>query len=115
MRLPLIALLSGLSLLSACTTVVTPTGEKTTFINSNWGVVNNTGFDLDVIQDGAKIARLSPGQSIPLPPVCWKEASLVSVSAYSDGRYMGANTYTFSKWTIYNWQVDHVFAPEGAR
>ena len=100
---------------SGCTTVVTPTGEKTTYINSNWGVINNTGYDLDVIQDGAKIVRLGPGQTITLPPAFWREASLVSVAAYSHGHYIGANNYTFSRYTVYNWQVDHVFKPEGQR
>ena len=106
----------ALALCAGCTTVVTPCGEKTTYINSPWGVVNNTTYELDVFQDGAKIARLTPGQAIMIPPVGWREASMVSVSAYEKGHYMGANSYTFSRFApAYNWQIDQVNAPGGAR
>lgn len=98
---------------SGCTTVVTPAGDKSTYLNSNWGIVNNTGYDLDVFQDGAKIASLTPGQVLTLPPATWREASLVSVSAYAFGQYVGANSYTFSRYTVYNWQIDHVHHPGG--
>jgi len=110
------ALIAALGLLlTGCTTVVTPAGEKTSYINSPWGIVNNTGYDLDVVQDGAKIGRLTTGQALMLPPLGWRESSLVSVSAFSGGKYMGASSYTFSRYTVYNWQIDHVTAPEGAR
>lgn len=112
----LIAVLMGLILFGAgCTTVVTPTGEKVTFIESKWSIINNTGYDLDVIQDGVKIARLSPGQTTMIPPAYWRSASMVSVSAYSNGRYMGANHYTFSHYVAFNWQVNYVEEPGAAR
>lgn len=107
--------LLALVLVTGCTTVVTPAGEKSTYINSNWGIINNTAYDLDVIQDGAKIAKLTPGQSMTLPPAFWREASLVSVAARSQGHYVGANSYTFSRYTVYNWQIDYVIKPEGTR
>lgn len=116
MKKTICAFISALSLaFTGCTTVVTPAGDKTTYANSPWGIVNNTGYDLDVVQDGAKIGRLATGQSIMLPSLVWRESSLVSVSAYSDGKYMGASSYTFSRYTVYNWQIDCVTAPEGAR
>ena len=116
MKRTLMMVAAALALLAAgCTTVVTPTGRSVWYLNSNWGVINNTYYELDVFQDGAHIAKLQPGQSVTLPPIMWREASLVSVSAYSGGRYVGANSYTFSIYTVYNWQVDHVFSPEGAR
>lgn len=80
-----------------------------------WGIVNNTGYTITVTQDGAKIADLRPGQTVVLRPRSWGEASLVSVSAFRDGRYMGANSYTYSRYTPYNWQIDHVFTPEGSQ
>lgn len=101
--------------MTGCTTVITPAGEKVVYINSAWGVLNNTAYDLDIVQDGAKITRLSPGQSITIPCIMWREASLVSVSAYCEGRYMGADCYTFSRYTAYNWQVNGVTRPEGTR
>ncbi|MGV0949322.1 MAG: hypothetical protein ACOYB3_01525 [Azonexus sp.] len=109
------ALALALALCAGCTTVVTPAGDKTTYINSPWGVVNNTVYDLDVIQDGAKIARLTPGQSMMIPPAFWREYSLVSVSAYTGGKFAGANSYTFSRLApAYNWQIDQVQQPGGA-
>ena len=106
----------ALALCAGCTTVVTPAGDKSTFINSKFGVVNNTGYDLDVFQDGVKVVRLSPGQTVNLPPAFFREASMVSVSGYLNGLYMGANSYTYSRLApSYNWQVDYVTSPGGAR
>jgi hypothetical protein len=98
-----IGLLLGLLLISGCAT------------SPGWGVVNNTGYRLTVVQDGKIAAELIPGQTTYLR-ASWREASLVSVLAYDTRtNYIGANTYTFSQFAPYNWQVDHVFVPEGAR
>jgi len=102
-----------LALVVGCTTIVTPQGERVSyFIPSGQGVINNTGYNLDVFQDCVKLARLMPGQVLQLPPKF--HPSLVSVSAYDiDGGYHGANSYTF--YGTYNWQIDHVQRPEGNR
>lgn len=95
-------------LAAGCTTVVTPQGEKCAyFIHSNWGIINNTAYNLDVFQDGVKICRIHPGQIVQLPPKFFGQPSLVSVSAYDkDGHYMGAANNTFSY--SFNWQINRV-------
>lgn len=81
-----------------------------------WGVVNNTGYRVVVTQDGKIAAHLQPGQTVELISTAWREPSLVNVVAYDAfTNYVGVNTYTFSRFAPYNWQVDHVFKPEGAR
>lgn len=97
-----IALLSLVLLATGCATY------------PGWAVVNNTGYTVVVTQDGKVAADLRPGQTVTLRSG-WAEASLVSVIAYDGSSYVGANTYTFSRFAPYNWQVDHVFKPEGAR
>jgi hypothetical protein len=103
-----LALTLLLALAAGCTTVVTPQGEKCAyFIHSNWGIVNNTAYRLDVFQDGVRICQLSPGQVIQLPPKFWNGPSLVSVSAYDcKGHYRGAANHTFSY--SFNWQINRV-------
>lgn len=78
-----------------------------------WQLVNNTGYDVKVVQDGKDLATMHTGQAIKVPGV-WLGVSHISVLAYDNGRYIGANSYTFGQ-AAYNWQVDHVFLPEGAR
>ena len=48
-------------------------------------------------------------------PKGWCEpAALVSVSAFdSRGNFIGANSYTYSSHTYYNWQVDALQTPNG--
>lgn len=80
-----------------------------------WGVVNNTGYNVVVTQDGKIAAHLKPGQTVELLSLSWREPSLVSVLAYdASTNYVGVNTYTFSRYRAYNWQVDHIFQPQGA-
>jgi hypothetical protein len=44
------------------------------------------------------------------------EASLVSVTAYNTGSdYRGADSYTFSRFAPYNWQINHVHKQEDIR
>lgn len=100
----IVAVVVGLTMLSGCTTA------------PGWGIVNNTGYNVNVVQDGKVKASLAPGQAIELVSKAWRDPSLVSVVAYDSAtNYVGANSYTFSRYTYYNWQVDHVFKPEGAR
>lgn len=103
-----LALTLLLALAAGCTTVVTPQGEKCAyFIHSNWGIINNTVYNLDVFQDGVKICRIHPGQIVQLPPKFFNQPSLVSVSAYDkDGHFIGAANHTFSY--SFNWQINRV-------
>lgn len=109
MRITRIITLCLLSLAAGCTTVYYPDGQKIVYCRSTeWGIVNNTVYELDIFQDGVKIARIVPGQVLAIGRPMWKDSSLVSVSAYSGDYYVGANSYTFSIYTAYNWQIDSV-------
>ena len=92
-------------------------GCKSLTVYHGWGIVNNTDHILVVYQDGEMIAKMPPGTVTRLvQPVFAGEASLVSVSAYNgESDYRGADSYTFSKFAPYNWQINHVHKQEDTR
>jgi len=79
-------------------------------IYHGWGIVNNTDFILIVHQDGKLVGKMPPGTTFRLEQhICSGEFSLVTVAAYNTGSdFRGADSYTFSKFAPYNWQIDHI-------
>jgi uncharacterized protein YcfL len=83
--------------------------------DGNWGVMNNTRYTLQVVQDGAPVARVEPGETVVLKKRVWVRYSSVCVSAYQQNLYMGGNSYTFYWERAYMWQVDNVNRPGDVR
>jgi len=84
-------------------------------VSPGWGIMNNTGYILMIYQDGDLTAKMPPGTVVKLQHNLFSptEFSLVSIAAYNDvGDYKGAESYTFSKFAPYNWQIDHVHRQE---
>jgi hypothetical protein len=99
--------------LAGCTTVYLPNGEKYLTTASRHVVVNNTGFRLDVSQDGLPVTTLETGQSISLTPHWLVPKALVVVIAHdAQGNYAGTDNYTFLSSTAEVWQVDSVRRPQ---
>ena len=98
-----LALLLLLALITGCTST------------TNWGVLNNTRYTLQVVQDGSRIAHLEPGETVRLGKKAWAPYSSVCVSAYSKNVYMGGNSYTFYYDRPYIWQIDNIDRPGDAR
>jgi hypothetical protein len=82
---------------------------------NRWGVVNNTRYTLVVTQDGAPCAKLAPGKTVALPQTFGRTDSMVGVTAYDGEIYIGADTYIFSYYRTYLWQIDRVERQGGYR
>lgn len=109
------AILHRVKLLACCLGICLGLCGCQTIMRPGWGIMNNTGHDLVVYQDAKLIAKMPPGTVINLgyPMFLYREFSLVNVAAYdSYGGYRGGNSYTFSKFAPYNWQIDHVYRQE---
>jgi hypothetical protein len=84
-------------------------------VSPGWSIMNNTGYILVAYQDGEMMAKMPPGTAIVLKRNLFslKEFSSVNLAAYSeDGSYQGANSYLFSKFAPYNWQINNVHRQE---
>ena len=79
--------------------------------------MNNTGYVLVVYQDGELRAKMPPGSAVAIKHrYLLREFSSISVAAYDEsGTYQGAESYTFSKFVPYNWQLDHIHRQEFTR
>ena len=108
-----------INLLALAALCVLPTGCYTygtfypTANPSNQAVLNNTGWTLDVYQDGVIIGKNVPiGAIVPVRPTLWQRQTTVTVTGYSaSGVYMGANTFTFNSCASETWAVNKLEIP----
>jgi len=107
--------------LTGCTTVYN-NGDcnKLSWLNVNprqW-VLNNTPYDLRVLQDGVAIAKkLEPGQQVPVTPRLLEERIVVTITAHEreTGALIGSDTWTFRGWNPEVWQVNEVYRTQQSR
>jgi len=83
-------------------------------IGSQWSIVNNSGYVLDVFQDGRKInsSPLGVGQVLPLRMILFQPDSVATVVARTEsGQYVGSSTHKFSATENDTWSVIQIYAP----
>lgn len=82
-----------------------PTGQS---------VVNNSGYVLDVFQDGVPIARnVTVGQVLPVRVGCFQRTTSVVVTGHTEaGDYVGSDTYIFQFGAPEAWSVMRLYAPK---
>ncbi len=107
---PNIALLCGLilGLGTGCTTVYEAQGPpQPAKPTADHTVVNNTRYNLNVLQDGRIIfTGLEPGQAVPVRARIFGGTSVVIVTGYTaEGKYVGTAQWTFiwnlpEAWTV---------------
>lgn len=111
-KLPLFLLLAFLG--TGCTTVITPQGCSYRVIETGYSVVNNTGWLLDVVQDGIVICTdLETGKVMPLRNPLWHNKTVVVVTGHDKaGNYIGTATWTFISQTPEAWTVTRLLKPQ---
>lgn len=95
-----------------------PQGQAYNILGSQWSIVNNSGYLLDVFQDGRKInaGPLGVGQVLPLRMVLFQPDSVVTVVGHTEsGQYVGSGTHRFSSSENDTWSVIQLYAPMPVR
>jgi hypothetical protein len=95
-----------------------PQGQAYNILGSQWSIVNNSGYLLDVFQDGRKInaGPLGVGQVLPLRMVLFQPDSVVTVVGHTEGgQYVGSGTHRFSSTENDTWSVIQLYAPMPVR
>jgi len=99
------SLTSLLLLLTACLTgccwnpypPYSPQGGRPCWYMAGQSIINNSGCDLDVVQDGILICKkLRTGQVLPLRPGLFQPSTSISVAGYdSFDNYLGCAEHIF--------------------
>jgi len=101
-----------------CSCPQQPKGQAYQYFGSQWSIVNNSGYLLDVFQDGRKInaGAVGVGQVLPLRMVLFQPDSVVTVVAHTEaGQYVGSSTHRFSSSENDTWSVIQLYAPMPVR
>jgi len=109
LMLALVSILTG-----CCSCPQHPTGQAYQFMGSQWSIVNNSGYLLDVFQDGRKVNAgvVGLGQVLALRIVLFQPDSVVTVVAHTEsGDYVGSATHRFSSTENDTWSVIQLHAP----
>lgn len=113
-----VALASAVLLTGCCSCPQHPQGQAYQVFGSQWSIVNNSGYLLDVFQDGRKVNAgvVSLGQVLPLRIVLFQPDSVVTVVAHTEaGEYVGSATHRFSSSENDTWSVIQLRAPMPVR
>lgn len=106
-------MLPALLLLAGCAHVVTPQGDYLTLDSAGTSVINNTGYPLDIYQDGRLLVKNAGTGSVTrvLPPV-WRGHGMVSVIAHTpDGVYVGTDSRAVVSGVASAWTVTDLWLP----
>lgn len=81
-------------------------------VNSQYSLVNNCGYRIDVHQDGRFIGIAHPGQVMPIKgPLLWRK-TVVTVTGYDfNGSYIGADSWIYEFGTPEAWTVHRLNKP----
>lgn len=111
-----------LPLLSLCTLLTgccgpypyPPQGNCYPMALAGQSIVNNSGFLLDVFQDGVLIGRnLGVGQVLPVRPTIFQKTTVIVVTGHSvTGDYVGSAKYIFAYNVPEAWSVDRLYQPK---
>lgn len=111
-----IAALAALTLAGCCSCPQQPKGHCYTVGTHQWSLVNNTGYLLDVFQDGRELGHCGVGQVLPCRFGLFQPDTVVTVVAHTEnGQYVGTATHRFYAQENETWQVMSVYAPQGTR
>lgn len=118
-----LGLLTGvLLLLTGCKSTTVYHHTDTTqagpaYWGSGYAIVNNSGYYLNIVQDGREIAqRIPPGRVFPLKALWLQRISTLTVLAYnSGGGYVGTDSYVFSNRVPETWTISDVLPQGGYR
>lgn len=104
----------SLALLTGCCTPYPPQGCAYPPMCSGQSIVNNTGYLLDVFQDGVLIAKnMGIGQVLPLRAMFFQRTTVVVVTAHDgSGDYVGSDQYIFNSTVAEAWNVSRVYRPK---
>lgn len=81
--------------------------------HTGYMVVNNTGFTLDLFQDGVQIADdLGPGDIQPVRPlVLQRRSNIVAIGHTENGEYAGTDHWSFVSGLPEVWSVGKLYRP----
>ena len=83
---------------------------------SQYSLVNNSGYRIDVHQDGKYIGVAQPGQVVPIRGALLWSKTVVTVTGYaSDGSYVGSNSWIYEFGTPEAWTVHQLNKPRQPR
>jgi len=84
---------------------------------SGLAVVNNSGFVLDVFQDGVLIGKnMGVGQVLPIRPVLFQKNTVLVVTGHAaTGEYVGSDTHIFDYNAPEAWSVNRLYTPKQPR
>lgn len=124
---PLLGLILCVVLATGCTTIYTPQGrgytdddgcgrihKKNLFMAAPFSIVNNTGFTLDVYQNGELIVEgLETGQVLPIrqPFTIALNFNVTVVGRTDTGEYAGAKTWMYRNGYPEVWTVTDLYRP----
>jgi hypothetical protein len=110
-------LLASLTFLAGCTTIITPQGERYQTCYGRYSIVNNSGFKLDIFQDGLLIFKdLDVGQVYPVRPMFLQSKTVIVVTGHTeDGEYVGTDQWIFLNSTPEAWTVTRLYQPKPPR
>ena len=82
-----------------------PTGQS---------IVNNSGYVLDVFQDGVPIAQnIAVGQVLPVRVGYFQRTTSIVVTGHTEtGTYVGSDTYLFQFGAPEAWNVLRLYSPK---
>ena len=80
---------------------------------SQYTVINNSGYRLNVYQDGKYVGVAEIGQVVPVKGALLWSKTVVSVTGYaSDGSYVGSNSWIYEYGTPEAWTVHNLYKPK---
>ena len=80
---------------------------------SQYTVINNSGYRLNVYQDGKYVGVAEVGQVVPVKGALLWSKTVVSVTGYdSDGSYVGSNSWIYEYGTPEAWTVHNLYNPK---
>jgi hypothetical protein len=77
-------------------------------------IVNNSGYKLDIFQDGAPIARnVAVGKVLLLRSWFFQRTTSIIITGHTvTGAYVGSNTYIFQDGATETWSVNRLYLPK---
>jgi hypothetical protein len=84
--------------------------------SSQYSLVNNSGFRLDVYQDGKYLGIAEIGQVMPIKgALLWRKTVVTVTGCALDGTYVGSNSWIYEFGTPEAWTVHHLSKPQHPR
>lgn len=83
---------------------------------SQYSLVNNCGYRLEVYQDGKLVCGAAPGQVVPIKGALLWNKTLVTITGFAaDGSYVGTDSWTYEFGRPEVWSVHRLNRPQSSR